>query len=183
MATDKMIQDAWAEFTRLHEDAKRVHANAQQYRRLHSWLSETFQLFPSSFEGLTSEIPGQVPVPALLPEVRNPQTPAASGAPGPSLGEVLGTLAGAAQVFQNDMTIAMRRKLNETALERVESILKEKGKLHLDAIVEAMIAGGWEGYPINDSKALYNALQARARSKDRFVNEGDNFWSLHAASE
>jgi hypothetical protein len=179
MASDKMIQEAWAEFTQLHEDAKRVHANAMQYQRLYNWLSQTFQLFPSSFEGLTPEIPH--PMSDLVPfsdivvgQVMSP--PAAN--PQVSLGTVLGTMAGAAKILQNDMTLAMRRKLNDTALERVEAILKEKGKLHLDSIVEELKQGGWEGFPISDSKALYNALQARARSNDRFVNEGENYWSL-----
>lgn len=178
MASDKMIQDAWAEFTRLHDDAKRVHANARQYQRLHSWLSQTFQLFPSSFEGLTSEIPDPMQDLSPFPDIVPAQPGSAPATPQVTLGAALGTMAGVAQVFQNEMTLAMRRKLNDSALEKVEAILKEKGKLHLDAIVEELKQGGWEGFPINDSKNLYNALQARARNNDRFVNEGENYWSL-----
>ena len=178
MASDKMIQEAWAEFTQLHDDAKRVHANAKQYQRLHNWLSQTFQLFPSSFEGLTSEIPNALQDLSPFPDIVPAQSAPVHATSQVTLGTVLGTMAGVAQVLQNDMTLAMRRKLNETALERVEAILKKEGKLHLDAIVEELKQDGWEGFPINDSKNLYNALQARARNNDRFMNEGENYWSL-----
>jgi hypothetical protein len=178
MATDKMIQEAWNEFTRLHEDAKRVHANAKQYQRLHSWLWQTFQLFPTSFEGLTTEIPEPMsdlnPVPEILPAQPVPLTES----PGGSLGALARMAVGVTREFQNGATLASRRKLNDKALELAETILREGGKLHFDVIVQAMQERGWEGYPLDDPKALYNALQSRARSKDRFVNEGENHWSI-----
>jgi hypothetical protein len=179
MATDKMIQDAWAEFTRLHEEVKRVHANAMQYQQLHSWLSQTLRLFPSSFEGLATEIPETMADLSPLSEILPIQsTPTTTGSSLETLGVMAGMAAGAIQEFQSGMTLAIRRKYNDNALGQVEKILREKGEMHFDAIVEALQESGWKGYPLDDTRALYNALQARARTNDRFINKGNNHWAV-----
>jgi uncharacterized protein (UPF0335 family) len=180
MASDKMIQEAWAEYISLHEDAKRVYANAKKYQQLHSWLNQTFTLFPSAFEGLTTEIPAPNLEVQPLPEIppAKPTTPALGGME--TLGALTGMALGAVQDFQQGLSLSIRRKLNEKAIEQVERILQERGKQHFDTIIELMKENGWQGYPLDDTRALYNALQTRARNEDRFVNEGENYWSLRS---
>jgi hypothetical protein len=168
-----LLTEAWARYQQLHEDAKRVQANYNQYVQLYQWLDGTRKLFPESFGNL-EPLPAPLPAPYVAPDVQ------ASSLPSPSLGEMLGGIAGAIQGVSQDMTLSVRRQVNAKALDWVERILKESGPLHFDAIVARMKEEGWAGYPIvgDDASALYNALQARARAEDRFVNKGENMWSL-----
>lgn len=177
MAADKMIEDAWARFLRLHEDAQRVYANSKQYQQLHNWLSQTFQLFPDSKVGLTEELPSLTPefIPSELPGVETGATPAPTEMPKMGLGSPIAK----ESLPQEDLSYSTRRKLSELAATKVESILRRTGRMRLEAIIEEMKLEGWTGYPLDNLKNLYNALQTRARGPQaRFKNEGDNYWSL-----
>jgi|GEM_PF-5210445 len=228
MATDNMVKEAWEEFLLLHEDAKRVYLNSKKYQRLFAWLSQTFELFPERFEGITNSIPRTMPdfVPGGLP-IPEPLVPATDGDsqirslrlsrllaassmednkkfvnPPALSGVALSALPVSAAGFARNLPsrvpmgeyvtemkldatesgIAARRKLNDIAVQMVEMILRERGPLRLEDIIQVMKEKGWKGYPLDDPRQLYNALQARARTGDQFLNQGNNTWSLKEGS-
>ena len=64
-----------------------------------------------------------------------------------------------------------------TTPDRVEQILRRRGRLHLKDLFVEMRADGWKstGNDSNDMKNLRNSIYTR---KERFKNVGNNIWEL-----
>jgi hypothetical protein len=189
---DPLYVKAVMEFNNLHQEFLDGCNEHPEYVELHNWLNMTKRVFPEEFgeiialSTILQRLSPHAEIRSDLIENRPPIEQVESTNTLQQFGEAFGMGLLAMAQIKEGMSIPFRRQLNNQALEKVENLLLMHGTLHFDRIVRLMKDAGWKGYPIEesngtiDAKALYNAMQFRAREGDRFKNNGENKWSLIA---